>query len=255
MSFDLWTLGFQAVNVLVLVWLLQRFFWKPVAAMVATRQAKATTLLDEAEAKRNEAAAALAEIETTRQGLEGERDAMLTAARKDAEDARAVLMDTARAEEDALHDTAKAARIRAAATLKTSAMEDAQGLALTIAGQLVARLGSTATDAAFLGWLLEGLTALSDTDRKALVSAELEVVSAAEADTKAQDRIAKAIAKVLGAPAKLTFRTDPALIAGLELHSPHFTLRNSWAADLARIAATLAKPDAAEEDRVVSDAA
>ena len=50
MSFDLWTLGFQAVNVLVLVWLLHRFFWKPVAGMIVTRQTAAATLLEEAEA-------------------------------------------------------------------------------------------------------------------------------------------------------------------------------------------------------------
>jgi F0F1-type ATP synthase membrane subunit b/b' len=50
MTFDLWTLGFQAVNVLVLIWLLHRFFWKPVAAMIAARQAAAATLLEEAEA-------------------------------------------------------------------------------------------------------------------------------------------------------------------------------------------------------------
>ena len=31
MTFDWWTLGLQTVNILILVWLLQRFFWTPIA--------------------------------------------------------------------------------------------------------------------------------------------------------------------------------------------------------------------------------
>lgn len=239
MTFDVWTLGFQAVNVLVLIWLLHRFFWKPVAAMIAARQATAATLLDEAEAKQAEAKAALAKIAATRAGLAAERDAMLAKARTDAEAARDALLTDARAEVETLHKSAKSARVRAAETLKASAIADAQGLAIIIAAQLVARLDGSATDAAFLRWLGEGLAALSDTERTALAGVELELVSAADQDSAAQGRIAKAITGALGAHAALTFRTDPALIAGHEIHSAHFSLRNSWQADLARIAVSL----------------
>ncbi len=249
MSFDPWTLGFQGVNVLVLVWLLHRFFWKPVAAMIDARQSAAATLLDKAKARRSEAEAALTEVEATRAGLAAERDASLAAARKDAAAVRDTLLAAARAEADALNDSAKSARVRAAETLKAAAREDAKGLALTIAGRLVARLDVDALDAAFLGWLVQGIADLSHSDRSVLLGVDLDVVSATAQDSTAQDRITRAITAVLGTPAKLTFRTDPALIAGHELHSPHFILRNSWAADLARIAGTLA------DEGVMSDAA
>lgn len=241
MTFDVWTLGFQAVNVLVLVWLLHRFFWKPVARMITERQAAVAQLLEEAKAKRAEAEAALAEIADTQAGLSAERDAMLATARTDSEATRDTLMSEAQAEVETLRDTAKAARVRAAETLKANAMDEAQGLALTIAAQLAARLEGPATDAAFLGWLVQGLAALTDAERTALAGVDLEVVSATDQDNAAQGRIAKAIADALGGSAAPTFRTDPALIAGHELHSPHFTLRNSWRADLARIAVALAE--------------
>jgi F-type H+-transporting ATPase subunit b len=61
----------------VLVWLLHRFFWKPVAAMIAARQAAAATLLGDAKATEAEAEAALAEIESTRAAMVAERDALL----------------------------------------------------------------------------------------------------------------------------------------------------------------------------------
>lgn len=249
MTFDVWTLGFQAVNVLVLIWLLHRFFWKPVAAMITERQAAAASLLKEAQTKRTKAEAALAEIAATRAGLADDRDAMLATARTDSEATRDTLLSEARAEVETLRNTAKAARVRAAETLKANAIAEAQGLALTIAAQLAARLDGPATDAAFLGWLMQGLGALTDAERTALAGVDLEVVSAADQDSAAQGRIAKAIANTLGAHAALTFRTDPALIAGHEIHSAHFSLRNSWRADLARIAVAL------EEKGDLSDAA
>lgn len=255
MSFDPWTLGFQAVNVLVLIWLLQRFFWKPVAATIAARQTAATTLLDEAKAKKTEAEAALAEVDATRAAMASERDSLLATAREEAQAARETVLQTAQAEADALQDTAKAARVRAAETLKASAIEDAQGLALTIAGRLVARLNGAATDAAFLGWLVDGIAALTEADRKALGDVALKLISASPQDSAAQDAIAKALATALGQPATLTFHSDPDLIAGHELHSPHFSLRNSWAADLARIKTALASPDAAADTKGLSDAA
>ena len=39
MTFDWWTLGLQTVNIVILVWLLQRFFWAPIAGMIAERRA------------------------------------------------------------------------------------------------------------------------------------------------------------------------------------------------------------------------
>lgn len=252
MSFDPWTLGFQAVNVLVLVWLLQRFFWKPVATTIAARQVAAATLLEQTEADRSTAKAALDAIASTRAGLSAEAAALRAAARQDADTARDAVLATARAEADSLHDTAKAARVRAAETLKASAVADAQGLALIVAGRLLARLPPAATDAAFLGWLVDGIKALSDAERKALAEAPLDVISAIPQNGAARDQIAQAITTALGQPAALTFRTDPDLIAGHELHSPHFILRNSWAADLVRIKAAL---DPSAPDRGLSDAA
>ena len=41
MRIDLWTLGLQAINALVLIWLLARFLFRPIAAIIAERKALA----------------------------------------------------------------------------------------------------------------------------------------------------------------------------------------------------------------------
>ena len=50
MHLDLWTMALQTVNVLVLVWLLQHFLFRPVAGIIAARRAAADRLLADAEA-------------------------------------------------------------------------------------------------------------------------------------------------------------------------------------------------------------
>ena len=46
MKIDWWTLGLQTINVLVLLWVLQRFLLKPVQAMIAQRQKLTQQLSD-----------------------------------------------------------------------------------------------------------------------------------------------------------------------------------------------------------------
>ena len=81
MTIDWWGLGLQAVNVLILVWLLARVFWRPVAGAIAKRQEVAQGMMDEAKAAKAKADAALAEVTETRAGIAAERETLLAAAR------------------------------------------------------------------------------------------------------------------------------------------------------------------------------
>ena len=66
MHIDWWTLAFQTVNVLVLIWILGRFFFRPVADIVAKRQEEANKLLADAAAARQQAADARADADKVR---------------------------------------------------------------------------------------------------------------------------------------------------------------------------------------------
>ena len=41
MQIDWWTLGLQTVNALVLIWLLSRFLFRPIASILAEREVAA----------------------------------------------------------------------------------------------------------------------------------------------------------------------------------------------------------------------
>ena len=58
MRIDWWTLGLQTVNVLILVWILSRFLFRPVVAILEERRATAARLLDDAKTTKAQATAA-----------------------------------------------------------------------------------------------------------------------------------------------------------------------------------------------------
>jgi F-type H+-transporting ATPase subunit b len=235
MHFDWWTLGIQTVNVAVLVWLLQRFFWRPIAATIAQRRASTAAALAEAKAVDDTAKAALAEVEKTRAGFAAEHAALLQQAQDESAKLSTASLATATRQ---VAEREAAGRAAMAAAQNAAAAEWANrslGLAIDIAGRLAARLDGPAVQASFLSWLLDQLRGLPESARRATEGAALEVIAATDLDQGEQARITGLIATALGTTPALTFRTDKALIAGLELHGPHLVVANSWQADLARI--------------------
>ena len=241
MTIDWWTLGFQTVNVLVLIWLLQRFFWRPVAAMIALRATTAQKAIDDANAKVAEAKAALADIEKTRQGFAKERQKILDDAHKASEQEHAARLADAEKDVAALNEAAKAQADKDAATTEKLWTDKAGTLAVQIAGRLLDGLDGAALHGVFLDRLMRQLH-----DTKQVIAADrsaLEVVSAAALDPSEQAKTSTALLNALKTQPDIKFKVDASLIAGLELRAPHVVVSNSLHADLDRILLELSHDD------------
>jgi F-type H+-transporting ATPase subunit b len=243
MKIDWWTLGFQTVNVAVLIWLLGHFFWKPVADMIEARRASAQKLTEDAEATRAKATTALADVERTRAGFSQERETILADAHKVADAASAVLLDKAKADVEALRAAAKVAIAKDEKAQESAWAERSTGLAIDIAGRLAGRLDADAVQTCFLEWLIDEIRALPEAARLAAGAngMKLELASAVALDLPAQTSLAKAIVEAVGGDPQIAFRTDATLIAGYELRGDHLIVNSSWRADLATIKLDLAK--------------
>ena len=237
MTINWWTLGIQTVNVVILVWLLQHFFWRPVAAMIEQRRAAAQKTVTDAEASRMKAAAAMADIEKTRSGFDAEKNRVVADGHKTAEDARATVLSDASKEAAALVATAKAEIKKERADAEKAWADRSSQLAVEIAGRLATRLDGTQIQTAFLEWLLTAIQAMPVQERQAATAdgTSLEALSATPLDPAQQERTGMLIGKAFGSHPHITFKVDPTLIAGLELHGEHFTVGNSWRADLGAI--------------------
>ncbi len=237
MRIDLWTLALQTVNVLVLVWLLARFLFRPVAAVIAARREAADKLLADAEEQRQKTANEAASLAHQRDGLAAEGQRILTEAHAAAEAERATLLQ---------HATEAAARLQADAhqaiagerqSMRETLEREAADLAVAIATRLLQRVPPHTLNRIFVDTLAETLA--MHPARAALASAELELVSAVPMDDTTQADTRASLTRALGAPPRINFRTDPTLLAGIELGAPSLLIRNSWRADLDRITRSL----------------
>jgi F-type H+-transporting ATPase subunit b len=236
MSLDLWGLGLQAANVLILVWLMQRVFWRPVAAAIAKRQDTVNAITQSAEATKAKAEAALAEATQARDGIAAERVKTLNAAKVEAETAAKATLTEARTKAETLLADAKAEIEKSAAAARKANAKEASDLSLVIAARLLDRLNGPAVQSAFLSQLVDAIVNLPAAERAALTDTPdgIEVATAKDAGAS-RTEIEQAIQSAFKAKPKLRFVTDPDLIGGIELRGPHFSLRNSWQADLSTI--------------------
>jgi F-type H+-transporting ATPase subunit b len=237
----------QTFNVLVLVWILSRFLFRPVVGIIEERRAATVKLLGDAEAAKKRAIAAgqVAEAETAR--LASWRDEALRSAAAEAEAQRAAALAAARAEADGLRAAVEAEMRGARASEAAAASDRAARLAVDIAGKLLQRLPDSARVDGFVEGLANALASLPVTSRDGIGPGEgARLTAARPLDEREVKSCREAFARALGRPLDFTIRLDPDLIAGLELETPHAVVRNSFRSDLNRIVEELTRHDGAQ---------
>ena len=239
------TLALQTINVLVLVWLLARFLFRPVGAIIAQRRAAAERLLADAATTRVQAETDAAEARQRLQNVSADADRMLAEARTQAEAECTRLLRQATDAAAGTHDEAKAAIENDRLAMEHVLQRNACDLAIIIARRLLQRLPAEAATAALLESLTALLQNLPEERRGDLADAEgqLDVVTATPLDEAQQTACRNLLNQLLGHAPTVAFRTDPTLIAGVELHTSRMLIRNSWQADLERIAGELRRED------------
>lgn len=245
MQIDWWTLGLQAINALVLIWLLAHFLFRPVVNAIAARQKAAGQLLTDAQAAKAAAESERDKAAAETAHLAEHRSEALKAAETEAVSAKAALLATAQGEADKLRAAAKV-EIEVERRAEALAAEDRAGrLAVDIAGKLLDRLPREARVAAFIDGIATGLAKLPEGTRASVGANGTSVrLTAARAVTPEEvEACRKALAGVLGHPVLLEVSIEPELIAGLELEAPHAIVRNSFRADLIRLKSGLVHHD------------
>jgi F-type H+-transporting ATPase subunit b len=235
MHIDGWTLLLQAINLLVLLALLHRLFFKPLLRVIDARRAAVQAEMDRADTARREAeqrAQALAD----QQAAAGQaREALLQAARQEAQAERDAARARARQEADAALEAARRQAAQERREAVATLLDEAGGLATALAARLLAQAGTG--DAGFLDALLSRLQATPEAERAAWFAEaaprRATLVSAHALDDGLRDRAEHALRAALGEGLQLNLAVDAALIAGVELRLPHGVLALHWAGELA----------------------
>jgi F-type H+-transporting ATPase subunit b len=220
--FNWWTFLFQALNFLVLAYVLHRLLYRPLRDAVERRRQATAAARAGAQRARQEAEALQKQLQTQLAEVELKRQAVIHEARQQAEADCRSLRSAAERELKQRRDEALEAlgRERAEAIEAVRAEVVAQAVALT--GRLLGEAADRTLDRQLTLRLAETLRHLPADERERLRAgwrpedgAVLE--AAQEIDPQTLEALTAAVADLLGRPVPLTTRTRPALLAGARL--------------------------------------
>lgn len=238
MQIDWWTFALQAINFLVLIWLLHRFLFGPVKNIVEKRRVVAEQAFADADKMKNQAALSQAHFEAAEAGLVEERQAMLHQAHEVSAREREQLLDAAKAEADQLlaaaRETVQAERRVALEELH----QEVVALAKQLAAGILKDSGSTVPNPIILERFEQQITAMRSEDREHLrrdlgtAKSSLRVITSQPLSDDERKQWSDHLNRSLGISTAFEFFVDGDLIGGAELHFPHSVLTFTWANQL-----------------------
>jgi F-type H+-transporting ATPase subunit b len=245
MQIDWWTLVFQGINFLILVWLLHRFLYRPATEVIARRKQLAERALEEAKSSQQDADAARRHYEDDREHLLEERREIREHVYADLEAERTKILEEAKSEARALVESARTSVARE----REAAMSALRAEILRLAGELAARvlepIESPLLDTVFLERAEAHLKGLAEEERERLQrdlaenGARLSVVTATPLAKSERSRWQKRLGDVLGHGEATEFSADSSILGGVELRFPHAVLKLTWDAQLKHAIDTL----------------
>jgi len=241
MQMDWTTFLLEMINFLVLVWLLQHFFYRPVLGVLDARQARVQAIRGEAAALRREAEALKAQYEA---GLAGWRDEQEQARQRLEHE---LVQERARRLDElklalAGEEAKNRARVDAAALAReTIQSRQAAAAAYRAAALMLQRLASPALTAQIVRVFAEDFAALPEDGRTTLQQAvmaltedeTIDIASAHPLDDATRLELTKDLESAAGRPLEVHFRETPELIAGLRVSVGQCRLDASLADELA----------------------
>jgi len=223
MLIDWFTVGAQALNFLILVWVMKHFLYKPILNAIDAREKLIATELADAAAKKAEAQRDRDEFQHKNEEFDQQRAALLATATDEAKAERQRLLEEARNAADALSAKRQETLKNDAKTLNQAIARRTQDEVFAIARKALTDLASTSLEErvgeVFTRRLREMDGKAKETLGAALQTAPEPAVVRSAFDLPANQRAAiqNAVNETFSADIHLRFETAPDLVSGIEL--------------------------------------
>ncbi len=214
MLIDWFTVAAQAVNFLILVWLLKRFLYAPIINAIDAREKRIAAELAHAETMQAEAHASMADYARKQAELEAERIVLLKQATDDAAVERQRLISIARSDADDLRGKQQEQLQNEYRQLGDEISRKASAEAFAIAKKILCDLADESLEERMAAVFIQRLGMLDINVQQQLANATQVLVRSAFAQTE-RSTIEDAIRKLT--PAEINFEVMPELINGIVL--------------------------------------
>jgi len=220
---DWFTVGAQALNFLILVWLLKRYLFRPLLAAIDAREKKVAAKLADAAAQETKAHVAGEELRRRNEEFDHERGGLMRKATDEGAAERQRLIESARRDSQLLRSKFTQALDAERAELGRQLSLRAQAEVFAVARKALSDLAGASLEERMIEVFIERL-GRADADvgptgatRPAAPARAALVRSAFEPAPAGRAKIETAIRERLGPNIAVNFETSPDLVCGVEL--------------------------------------
>jgi F-type H+-transporting ATPase subunit b len=223
MPIDWFTVVAQAINFLILAWLLKRFLYKPILHAIDEREKGIAAQLAETEATKAEAQKDHDDFQRKNEAFDQARAALMKNAEDEAKAERQRLLDGARKDADALCAKRQDALRDEQRSLGQEITRWTQKEVFAVARKALADLTTTSLEERIVDVFVHRLSALTGAAKEELAAALKastqpgRVRSAFDLPPAQRKAIESAVSESFGPEAHVQFETVPELVSGIEL--------------------------------------
>lgn len=217
MEFDLTTFILEVINFLVLVWLLKRFFYRPVLAVIEMRQAETAKTIADAAAVRREAEGLKSECLGRLAGVDQERTVARAELAEEIAAERVRRLAAVEAEVNTDRQRRQMLEARERSEREDALQREAVNIAARFASRFLDRLVGPELEAKLVELALSELDAQAPEKLDALrdPNVSIKVVSAYPLDNGQRAAFSLALGRLAGGPISPEFSVDAMLKAGV----------------------------------------
>jgi len=223
MLIDWFTIGAQAFNFLILVWLLKHFLYQPILNAIDSREKKIAAELADAAAKKAEARKDRDEFQHKNEEFDQERAALLTRATGEATAGRQRLLDEARKAADAMSAKRQEALQAEVRNMNQAIGHRVQDEVFAIARKALTDLATASLEERMAATFTRRLREMNGQAKaefgQALKSEKNPAIVRSAFELPAEQRavIQNALNETFSADIHIRFETAPDIISGIEL--------------------------------------
>lgn len=228
MLIDWFTVGAQALNFIILVWLMKRFLYQPILNAIDTREKKIADQLARAEKTSQDAAEEKSRFEQKNVDFDQQREKLMEEATQAATRERQVLLEEAHKTQEALAASQNKAMQEQMFELHSSIRQSMQKELVTTAGKVLRDLADTDIESRMVAVFINKLHELGDDKvnvlRGSKSDSQINVKSSSPLSQDQQKAISSELGSILNTDVSLKFFESPDLIGGIELTANGFKI-------------------------------
>ena len=242
MEFNVSTFVFEIINFLILIWILQRLFYRPVLEIITRRKLQTEQTLADAQALRQQADALRNRYENRQNHWEQEKQAALSALHQQIEAERKVQIDKLQSDLELERQKANVTLTRQQRELRQQVEKQALQNGARFAGILLQQAAGPELEARLFAMLMDNLTTLPEACSRFVQTLEdkqsvtITVTSTRPLTADQQQHLQQQLGSLINSQINFHYIQDAGLIAGLRLDIGSWVLHVNLQHELAGFA-------------------